>query len=334
MEQFVQSRLKMTDVARLAGVSVATVSRSLSGSPLVSDATRARIQTAVEATGYVVNQVASGLRLQRSRQILVLLPDIANPFFGEVVLGIEEEAQRRGFGVLIGNTGRSPARAAALARQFQTGAVDGLVLLTGACPPGIPLDRLVAVSEHVADAPVTVVSVDNRAAAREAVGHLRALGHRRIAHIGGPEGNILTRQRLQGLIDAQGQDHDAAMVRFGDYSIASGEAAMRAMLPSRPTAVFCSNDEMAIGAIRAAREAGLRVPADISVVGFDDIPFAGAYDPPLTTIRQPRREMGRVAARLLLATLAGTDAPGPTILPHTLVVRASSGAAPTRNGVS
>ena len=325
MDQIAPPRLKMADVARLAGVSVATVSRALAGSPLVSDETRARIEAAVQATGYVVNQVASGLRLQRSRQILVLLPDIANPFFGEVVLGIEEEAQRQGYGVLIGNTGRDSVRETALARQFQTGAVDGLVLLTGRKPAGIPAARLVGVSEHIADPNVAAVSIDNRAAACEAVRYLRSLGHRRIAHIGGPVGNILTQQRYAGFLDAQENAVDPALVRFGDYSIASGEAAMRDLLTQHPTAVFCSNDEMAIGAIRAARANGLQVPNDLSVVGFDDIPFAGAYDPPLTTIRQPRREMGRVAARVLLAALSDEDVPRPALLAHTLVVRASSG---------
>jgi len=325
MDQFLQPRLKMADVARMAGVSVATVSRALAGSPLVSEETRARIEAAVKATGYVVNQVASGLRLQRSRQVLVLLPDIANPFFGEVVLGIEEEAQRLGFGVLIGNTARNPDREAALARQFQTGAVDGLVLLTGHKPPDIPATRLVGVSEHIADPAVAMVSIDNRAAAREAVAYLLALGHRKIAHIGGPAGNILTQQRYAGFLDAMGGQVDPARVQFGDYSIASGEAAMHTLLNTTPTAVFCSNDEMAIGAIRAARANRLSVPGDLSIVGFDDIPFAGAYDPPLTTIRQPRREMGRVAARLLLAAISDEDLPRPAVLPHTLIMRASTG---------
>ena len=329
MDRRSPTRLKMTDVARLAGVSVATVSRALSGSPLVSPETRQRIEAAVEATGYVVNQVAAGLRLQRSRQILVMLPDIANPFFGEVVLGIEEEAQHQGFGVLIGNTGRSPDRETALARQFQTGAVDGLVLLTGRRPAllaEVPASRMVAVSEHIANDSIATVSIDNHAAALEAVGHLRGLGHRRIAHIGGPEGNILTAQRFQGFRDAQGEDFDPDMVRYGDYSIASGEAAMRVFLEqsNRPTAVFCGNDEMAVGAIRAARASGLGVPSGLAVIGFDDIPFAGAYDPPLTTVRQPRRQMGRLAARILLGALAGEELPAPTPLPHLLVVRQSS----------
>jgi LacI family repressor for deo operon, udp, cdd, tsx, nupC, and nupG len=323
------ARLKMTDVARLAGVSVATVSRALSGSPLVSRETRQRIEAAVAATGYVVNQVAAGLRLQRSRQILVMLPDIANPFFGEVVLGIEEEAQHHGFGVLIGNTGRSPDRETALARQFQTGAVDGLVLMTGKRPAllaDVPASRMVAVSEHIANDSIITVSIDNQAAALEAVGHLRGLGHRRIAHIGGPADNILTAQRFRGYRDAQGDDFDQRLVRYGDYSIASGEAAMREILKEadRPTSVFCSNDEMAIGAIRAARAFGIGVPSGLAVIGFDDIPFAGAYDPPLTTVRQPRRQMGRMAARILLAALAGAEMPAPTALPHLLVVRQSS----------
>ena len=125
----------MADIARLAGFRPATVSRALAGSPLVTGETRQRIEAAVRETGYVINHVASGLRLQRSRQILVVLPDIGNSFFAEIVLGIEEEAQAQGFGVLVGNTAGSPEREADLVRQMLTGAVDGVMLLTGSRPP-------------------------------------------------------------------------------------------------------------------------------------------------------------------------------------------------------
>src|SRR5262249_11480825 len=160
---------------------------------------------AVRQTGYVVNHVAARLRQQRSQQILVLLPTIANPFFAEVVLGVEAAAQAQGFGVLVGSTGGSAEREAALARQLLTGGVDGLILLTGrlpsldaprAAPDGPPTARVVAVSEHIPGAGVATVSIDNVAAAHQAVAYLIGLGHRRIAHIGGPPGNILTAQRL------------------------------------------------------------------------------------------------------------------------------------------
>jgi LacI family repressor for deo operon, udp, cdd, tsx, nupC, and nupG len=328
-------RPKMSDIARLVGVSPATVSRALAGSSLVAAETRQRVEEAVRATGYVVNHVASGLRRQRSRQILVVLPDIANPFFTEVILGIEEEAQAQGFGVLVGNTAGAREREDRLARQLLTGAVDGLILLTGRrprLPAGVDASRMIAVSERIPRCAIATVTIDNVAGARQATEHLLALGHQRIGHIGGPPANILTGERLQGYKDAltaAGIVTDAALIAHGDFSFASGRAAMRRLLslPQPPTAVFCSNDEMAIGAMRAAREAGIAVPADLSLVGFDDIPFAGFCDPALTTLLQPRRDLGRRAAGLLLNALAGRQAPrGAVILPHELVLRETTAA--------
>jgi LacI family repressor for deo operon, udp, cdd, tsx, nupC, and nupG len=332
-------RVKMADIARLAGVSVATVSRALAGSTLVTAETRQRIEAAVNQTGYVVNHVAARLRQQRSQQILVLLPTIANPFFAEVVLGIEAAAQAKGFSVLVGSTGGSAEREAALTRHLLTGAVDGLILLTGRLPaldgPRAALEgplaaRFVAVSEHIPGAGIATVSIDNVAAAGQAVRHLIELGHRRIAHIGGPAGNILTAQRLRGYrlaLAASGLAIEPALVTFGDFTFASGEAAMRLLLAGaeQPSAVFCSNDEMAIGAINAAKRAGLAVPGHLSVVGFDDIPFASAYDPPLTTIRQPRHAFGREAATLLMAALAKPGGASRGVrLPYELIVRRST----------
>ncbi len=330
-------RLRMADIARLAGVSPATVSRALAKSPLVTERTRQRVENAVNATGYVVNQVASGLRLQRARQLLVLLPTIANPFFSDIVLGIEDEARAHGFGVLVGSTGGSEARESTLARQMLTGAVDGLIVLTGrrSALAGMA-DRIVAVSEQIPGGGVATVSIDHALAAREATAHLIGLGHRRLAHIAGPDGNILTRQRLDGFFGAlasAGIPRADAPVAAGDFTFDSGGAAMRALLAvsAPPTAVFCANDEMAIGAINAAKAAGLRVPDDVSVVGFDDIAFAAEYDPPLTTIRQPRRAMGRLAASLLVRVLSGAAPEARmTLLAHELVIRASSG--PIKSG--
>jgi LacI family repressor for deo operon, udp, cdd, tsx, nupC, and nupG len=323
------ARPKMEDIARIAGVSVSTVSRALAGSPKVTGDTRARIEAAVRETGYVVNQVAQGLRLQRSRQLLVLLPTIANPFFAEVVQGIEEEAAAAGYGVLVGSTENDPAREAALARQLLTGGVDGLVLLTGRIPAGLAeqaaAGQIVAVSETIPGSRLPTVAIDNEAAAAAAVAHLLALGHRRIAHIGGPPGNVLTTQRARGWRKALAEGGIEESPVFGDFTMASGEIAMAALLARtpRPSAVFCANDEMAIGAMKAARAAGLAVPRDLSLIGFDDISFAAFTDPPLTTIRQPRRELGRNA---VAALLHGGRKRQPMV--HELIVRASTAAAP------
>ena len=326
-EPFGAARTRMEDIARLAGVSVSTVSRALAGSPKVTGDTRARIEAAVRDTGYVVNQVAQGLRLQRSRQLLVLLPTIANPFFGEIIQGVEAAARAASYGVLVGSTEGDVRREAALARQLHTGVVDGLILLTGRVPDGLAAHvargQVVAVSETIAGAAVLTVGIDNQAAAAAATRHLRDLGHRTIAHIGGPEGNVLTRQRLLGWREVAGREGGEPV--FGDFTMASGAAALRRLLArGRPQAIVCANDEMAIGAIKALREAGLGVPRDVSVIGFDDISFAAFSDPPLTTIRQPRREFGHAAVAALLHGVP------PPELAFELVVRGST-ASPAPN---
>jgi LacI family repressor for deo operon, udp, cdd, tsx, nupC, and nupG len=326
------SRPKMQDIARIAGVSVATVSRALAGSPRVNEETRARIEAAVRQTGYVVNHAAQGLRLQRSNQILVLLPTIANPFFAEIVQGIEEQAQAAGFGVLVGSTEGIAAREVTLARHMLTGAVDGLILLTGHLPAMVAelpdfASRVIAVSERIPGSGITTVSIDNTAAAATAIAHLAKLGHRHIAHIAGPARNILTRQRIKGYragLARAGLVEAVGAIVAGDFTIGSGERALEALLRlrPRPTAVFCSNDEMAMGALRAARAAGLRVPRDLSIVGFDDISFAVVTDPPLTTLRQPRRQLGQQAAALLTG---GASTQGRDIrLDFELVIREST----------
>ena len=325
----------MKDIADLAGVSVATVSRALSGSPLVVEETRLAVEAIVRRTGYIINHAGRGLRLQASRQILVLLPTISNPFFAEIVQGVDAEAQKSGYGILVGSTEGSVLRENTLARQLLAGAVDGLVILTGRVPKILAgtdsAGRLVMVSEEGDNDAIDSISIDNVAAAREATAYLVSLGHRDIAHIAGPEGNILTRQRLLGyraaLADA-GIEPGPRGVAHGDFSVASGSRAMARLLESsRPTAVFCANDDMALGAMAEARTWGLVVPRDLSVVGFDDLPYAAFFDPPLTTISQPRRRFGELAAEALIK--------GPlrqrTRLAFQLQIRASAIAVPVDN---
>jgi LacI family repressor for deo operon, udp, cdd, tsx, nupC, and nupG len=324
----------MEDIAELAGVSVATVSRALSGSSAVTTQTREKVEHAAARAGYVVNHAARGLRLQRSHQLLVILPTIANAFFADVVLGVEDEAQAAGYSVLVGSTEGSVQREEALARHLLTGAVDGLLVLTGrrAQPWATMADaghRVVAISEDIPRASTALVSIDNRAAARDAVRHLITLGHRRIGFLSGPARNILTVQRFRGYAAAlseAGIPQDADLVTDGQYSFADGAAGFRRLCAGRqrPTAVFCCNDELAIGAMRAARLAGLAVPEDVSVIGFDDIAMAEVVDPPLTTIRQPRRSLGREAARVLLEGLDGTSPPRKRHLPYELIIREST----------
>lgn len=323
-------RMTMKDIAALSGVSVATVSRALAGSPRVTEATRSTIEAVVRRTGYIVNQAGRGLRLRTSRQLLVILPTISNPFFAEIVQSIEREAQKVGYGTLIGSTEGERGREEALARQLLSGAVDGLVLITGHLPDCLSgLEHLsrqvIAISEEIPDAAVRTIGIDNVQAAHVASTHLMSLGHRHIAHISGPHGNILSRQRLAGYrsaLSARDYPLPPQLIVEGDFSLSSGGRAMTRLLQARPrpTAVFCANDDMAIGAIKAAREAGVLAGRDFAIVGFDDIDYAAFVDPPLTTIRQPRRLLGQHAAAALTNE---ASVPGPGKLPFELVIRAS-----------
>jgi len=328
-------RATMADVARLAGVTPGTVSRALAGSTLVTPETRAKVTAAVQATGYVVNQAARSLRENRSRQILVALPNIANPFFAQVVAAVEQVAQEAGYAVLISNTGNTAVGERRVAQILLKGAVDGLIVHTGRLPAdlaGIPdiARRVVAVAAPLPGSEITSVVIDECAAAREAASYLIGLGHRTIAHIGGPP-SVNSEARRRGYCDAlvsAGMLVDEALIGSGNNTIASGQEAARIILSRqpRPTAVFCANDEMAIGTTIVAKEMGLRVPDDVSIVGFDDVDIAAYYDPPLTTVRLPRDEIGRTGMKELLALLDGKRkrTGRRIVLPHLLVVRQST----------
>jgi LacI family repressor for deo operon, udp, cdd, tsx, nupC, and nupG len=330
------ARLKMEDIAALAGVSAATVSRALSGSAAVTDQTRRRVEDAAASAGYVVNRVARGLRTQRSHQLLVILPTIANSFFADVVLGMEDAAQEAGYSLLVGSTEGSSAREEALARQLLTGTVDGLLVLTGRRAEAwssLPeaSQRVVAISEGIPRAGIPLVTVNNRAAAQDAVQLLLSQGHKRIGFISGPADNILTAQRRRGYLAALAGARIPAcpeLMVAGPYSFAAGALGFQTLRALRlpPTAIFCCNDDLAIGVMRAARLDGLRVPEDISVIGFDDIAVAEVVDPPLTTIRQPRRDMGRHAVRVLLQALDGSAPARRHVLPYRLIMRNSTAA--------
>jgi LacI family repressor for deo operon, udp, cdd, tsx, nupC, and nupG len=334
------ARATIREVAKLAGVSVATVSRTLSDPEVVSPETRQAVLKAAASMNYTPNSMARNLRQQRSRSVLVLVEDIANPFYPEVFLAMEETAQARGYTVLLGNTGHSAEREAGYWELLRSRRADGIVLFTGQVPQtGGPLPPLVLMAERsdtpVPDSPpLPLVAIDNRAAAVLATEHLLALGHRRIAHIAGPDHRSISRDRQQGwqeALTAAGQSADASLVAPGHFTIPGGEAAALRLLnhSPRPTAIFAANDESAIGALRAAKRLGLRVPQDLSVVGFDDIGLSALFEPALTTIHQPRAALGQQAMSLILDLIEGTGSPAdPVILPVQLVQRESSGPAP------
>lgn len=334
------SRPTIEDVARLAGVSIATVSRCLHMPDVVAAPTRERVLTAVRQTGYNLNAAAQSLRQRRSNTVLVVVPDIGNTFFAEILGGIEQVASSAGLTMLIGNTGRLKAREDSYVRYLLNGRADGALLLADpqAAWFDIPtvnargIKPIVTISEVGPSHETLAVSIDNEAAAHAAVTHLIRQGHRRIAHVMGPKTNILTRERLMGYrraMDEAGVPHPQAYEFPSDFSLASGRAVFSLYLAQeiRPTAIFFANDETAMGFISSAQRAGVMVPRDVSVMGFDDIHFAQTCIPALTTIRQPRAEMGAAAMRLLLAIIAN-EAPASVHLPFELILRDSTAVLP------
>ncbi|MEM6728473.1 MAG: LacI family DNA-binding transcriptional regulator [Pseudomonadota bacterium] len=330
----------MQDVARAAEVSTATVSRALTAPERVSTRTRAAVAEAVRATGYRVNQAARNLRTQRANAVLVMVHNLGKPFYSEILAGLSEGFAGSDYAVLITDTESAPLAEGALAGYFRDGRIDGAISLDGSlsrralgeCTAQGVGERIVFLCEWVDGAGFPAIKVDNGEGARIAVEHLYHLGHRRIAHVAGPEGNVLTETRRRGMVEACrafGLPVPPHWLFPGDFSLESGQAAAARILAmaERPTAVFCSADMAAFGVISGLRAGGLRVPEDISVVGFDDIEMAAVYDPALTTIRQERRQLGQRAAQVLLARVTGQEEPG-EMLPVTLVERASTARVP------
>lgn len=329
---------RIQDVAKLADVSTATVSRALAFPDRVSSETRARVLDAIARTGYVPNPAARSLRSQKTYMVLVVLPNLANTFFSKILRGIEETLFEAGYGMIIGDLDGSPEKEAHFAAFTAAGRVDGAILLNGhlfgqtregkGVPAAINIP-LVALCEAIPGADIPQIEVDNRVGASTMIGHLAALGHREIAYLSGPVENVLEQERMRGYregLDAQSLPFDPDLVLTGDYTVESGIRAGRALLArkSRPTAVFCTSDEMAIGLMRTLHSVGVRVPQDISVAGFDDIEFAAVAEPALTTIHQPRRELGQVAATALVDLLQGRPSPDRIRLETHLVVRDST----------
>ncbi|MCZ4346266.1 LacI family DNA-binding transcriptional regulator [Devosia neptuniae] len=332
------------DVARFAKVSTATVSRALSQPAKVSEATRTRVSEAVEVTGYTLNQAARSLRQRTARTILVALPDIRNTFFSTILDAIEREAATRGYGVLVVNRFAGAESGRRLHEYFLSNRADGLLLLDGtvdlaqllvlsAEPSNVPL---VMACETIPGAPFHTVRTDNAYAARVATRHLIAQGHTRIGHILGPAGNVLTAEREAGFrtaLAASGLATRPDWVLTGGFEMEHGLAAAERFLAlsDRPSAVFAANDESAIGFLSGIRRLGLECPRDVSVVGFDDVAVSAHFWPPLTTMRQPREALGRLAAEELIDLIEGKpprSVPQHTVLSSELIVRGSTLPAP------
>lgn len=300
------------EVARHAGVSVGTVSNVINRPELVSEETRRRVRTAIERLGYVRSESARQLRAGQSRIVAMLVLDMANPFFVEVAKGAERAARDAGLGVMVCNSAQDPAEEALYLSLFAEQRVRG-VLVTPADPTGrslaafrrhaIPyvfVDRAAPVAEACS------VSVDDVAGGRLAAEHLLDTGHSAITYVSGPMHLAQCRDRRTGALAAlaaRGLPEDTLVhIEAERLDVAAGrEAGTRLLaLSRRPTAVFCANDLLALGLLQTMYAVGVRVPAELAIVGYDDIEFAGAAAVPLTSVRQPAAEMGRAAAALLL----------------------------------
>lgn len=339
----IQKAATIQDVARTAQVSTATVSRVLSNPALVSEPTREVVLEAIRDTGYRVNQAARNLRMQRAGAVLILIPNLGKPFYSGILAGISEGFAGSDYAVLITDTESNPLQDTTLAGYFLDGRIDGAISLDGGLSPEALRQcvdrgagsRIVFLCEWVADQPFPVISSDNAEGARLAIRHLYELGHRKIAHVTGPDGNVLTTARREGMVSERarlGLPSKPDWIIRGDFSLKSGHQAADRILAmeDRPTAVFCSADIVAFGLIAGLNAGGLRVPQDISVVGFDDIEMSDSYIPALTTIQQDRHRLGRRAVEVLLNRLDNT-APQSAVeaaIPVELVVRASTAPPP------
>ncbi|GHA10267.1 LacI family transcriptional regulator [Devosia pacifica] len=305
----------------------------------VSVRTRERIDQAIAATGYTLNQAAQSLRRQRAKTIVIALPNVGNPFYSTILDAVVMEAGEHGYGVLVAN--RQPDDPIEWLRDyFFSSRADGLVLFDATLDAPALQSQLAAhgdvpfvvVADEVVEPFLNLVTSDNYDASRRAVQHLVALGHTKIGHLSGPQIGHYRNERTAGFIDAMKANDlklcDDWLMR-GNHVASSGFAAAENFLrmTNRPSALFCANDEMALGFISRVHQAGLTCPQDVSLVGFDDISMAEFLSPPLTTMRQKRNELGRLSTEALISLIEGRRKPQPPFratLRCELVVRGST----------
>jgi DNA-binding LacI/PurR family transcriptional regulator len=323
------------DIARLAGVSHSTVSRALRSSPLTSEVTADRIRQIAQACGYAPSAAARSLVTRRTNIVGVVVTSIMDPFAAEVVGGIEDAAHEHGFSLLLADSKAIPDREISAVRLLEERRVDGIIItasrvgalymqaLTRMQAPIVLLNN-----QHPSEF-VHSVMIANTEASLEMTRYLIGLGHQRIAYLGDRYGDQSDTERFAGYrqaINGAGVALDPEIVVHGDGKPEGGAAVMSALLalPHPPTAVFCYNDMTALGAIRTIRARGLRVPADVSVTGFDDLHIVQYTDPPLTTVRQPMPEMGRMAMETLYQLLRGVESQRNIKVPGEMIVREST----------
>lgn len=329
--------ITIADVATRAGVSKTTVSRVLNGKGEVDGRTADRVRAVITDLGYVPSARAVGLARGRTRVVGMLVPALTWPWMGEVLQGAVDAVESEGYGLLLFTCNRGDESMRRFASQVSAKSFDGLLVVE---PEGT-LDYITAL--HQRGLPVVLIDdrshqpgfpsvrTTNESGAAAAAAHLLALGRRRPLVVTGLSRFGCTRERLDGFAHGYadaGLPIDPALIVEGDFTFECGRFAVERLLAAGVPfdAVFAHNDLSAAGALQALRDGGLRVPEDVAVVGFDDLPLAGHTHPPLTSVRQPLREMGAAAARTLISHLAGTPLPDtPTIIPTSFTVRASTG---------
>jgi DNA-binding LacI/PurR family transcriptional regulator len=333
------------DIARLARVSHPTVSRALQNSPLVNPATAAKIRKIAEAAGYRASAVARGLVMRRTRTIGLVVTTVADPFAGEVACGIEQTANDHGYAVFLADSNADAERERKVVQEMAERRVDGIIVTSSRVGSDyLPMLAdlnvpMVLVNDQYPGEFVHSVMIANQEGSHAATGHLIELGHRRIGYVGDRSGYQSDTERLAGYKQALAE----AGIKFAAELAVEGdgrpEAAIAAVdgllkLADPPTAVCCYNDMTALGAMRAIRERGLRVPEDVSVTGFDDLFFAEYLEPQLTTVRQPMRRMGEMAMENLFKLMSGEDSVAQVRVEAELIVRGSTGKVRTNLGLT
>ncbi len=323
------------DVAEEAGVSIATVSRVLNKQVSVSPATRVKVEKAIEQLNYQPNYLGRNLRRAETKIILVILQNISNPFYSKVVEGIEDLGHKHGYNIMICNTDSESERERSYLDLLVNRLVDGVILME----PEINSQELsqigndfpvVQCCEYIEGTDVPHISIDNVEAGYTAINHLIKLGHTRIGMISGYNRLLSAMQREKGYKKALGDagiNYDQDLIKYGSYGFTGGLRATKELLQMKntPTAIFAISDITAIGAIRAIKEAGLKIPEDIAVVGFDNTSIASMYDPQVTTISQPRYDLGKISMEMLLNLINNEKVSSREVyLEHELIIREST----------
>ncbi|GGE26198.1 DNA-binding transcriptional regulator CytR [Pullulanibacillus camelliae] len=327
----------MSDVAKYANVSTATVSRALQHPESVKEETRQKVLAAITALNYTPNVLARQLRRMETKTILVVVPNIENNVFSQLLSGIDAVANQKGYKVLLGNINHKVDKIYDYLDHFRQRQIDGMIMLISDLSDHILQDLanelpLVITPDSSDDAIVPTVVVDNVGSSQRATEHLISLGHRRLAHIAGPLHLSSSKSRLEGYRQAlheNGIRFDHELVKAGDFTIQAGFKQMEQLLLMEvpPTAVFCASDEIAMGAIKRIKQHGLKVPEDIAIVGFDNVKFSSIFEPALTTMAQPLEEMGRQSMKVLIDRMNGkTLSKNHFIYSADLIIRESCGA--------